>query len=616
MMVCGKCGAILQEEAKFCAKCGSVQITRAMRVPQKEKPPIKHKKAGNPKEISIPLIVSIIAVCLFAAGLLLWSPWSDDGAVRLEEESVPGKWDKQEEAGFNQAGQSAELRLSRNDLTLIVGQTEQLRVTGGRTDAEAQIAWCAEDAGTVHVQDGLVTALHAGQTIVTADTGDIRMQCHVTVMERAVEAIRIVQEPAKKIYFVGDTAVDTTGLVLETTYNDGRTERISSGFGVDFNFSASGLSAVTVIFGGKTDGYMVEVRNVELASISVLRLPNDTQLVEGESLDITGLSVRLCYSDGSEQVISNGFEFSPKSFHTAGTQTVQVSYGGKTAGFPVYVEKKTVVSLYAECSSYRTYYIGDSFDASDLRITALYNDQTSASVSAADCQISYQFRCSGSNTVHISCAGKSTDVQVMVKTPGISIVKGSAGGKTMQLCAQTEPGVRNVVWTVDDSSVACVNSKGVVTAKEKGTVRVCAAFVYNGITYSDEMALTVNEQVTRTENGIWETSSPQTTGEELVLLRTEETVTGYVYAHYCGYVNGDWNVDSCWVNQGSHYHTMESETELPASWIDGDRGGRANEVKYGAGCVYGSTAWWLDHCICQYRYVYQRYCITRDLYFT
>lgn len=42
-MVCRKCTAHLPEEAKFCAKCGSVQMTQAMRMSHTKRPEMRKK---------------------------------------------------------------------------------------------------------------------------------------------------------------------------------------------------------------------------------------------------------------------------------------------------------------------------------------------------------------------------------------------------------------------------------------------------------------------------------------------------------------------------------------------------------------------------------------------
>ena len=80
----------------------------------------------------------------------------------------------------------------------------------------------------------------------------------------------------------------------------------------------------------------------KLTGITIAKMPAKTQYTTGESLDSTGLTLKLTYSDGSSKTITTGFTVSGFDSATAGTKTVTVSYEGKTATFTVIVVKPTV----------------------------------------------------------------------------------------------------------------------------------------------------------------------------------------------------------------------------------------------------------------------------------
>ncbi|MCI6389186.1 MAG: leucine-rich repeat protein [Ruminococcus sp.] len=76
---------------------------------------------------------------------------------------------------------------------------------------------------------------------------------------RDPESLTVSKAPAKTTYFVGDT-LDTTGLELTLSYNNGTTEKVINGYTVSgFNSSTAGIKVVTVEYKGKTATFTVEV---------------------------------------------------------------------------------------------------------------------------------------------------------------------------------------------------------------------------------------------------------------------------------------------------------------------------------------------------------------------
>ena len=82
-----------------------------------------------------------------------------------------------------------------------------------------------------------------------------------------------------------------------------------------------------------------------LESIAVETAPNKVEYLVGESLDASGLVLRLSYDDDSEQTLAytadnaGDFAFDPTSFNSAGGFNITVTYGGLTATFGVTVSE-------------------------------------------------------------------------------------------------------------------------------------------------------------------------------------------------------------------------------------------------------------------------------------
>ena len=178
----------------------------------------------------------------------------------------------------------------------------------------------------------------AGAQTVIVNYGGKTATFTVNVQDVTLSGIAIASNPTKTSYYVGDT-LDTTGLKLTATYNNGTTQTITSGFTcTPTALSTAGAQTITVNYGGKTATFTVNVQDVTLSGIAIASSPSKTSYYVGDTLDTTGLKLTATYSNGTTQTITSGFTCTPTALSTAGVQTVTVNYGGKTATFTVNVE--------------------------------------------------------------------------------------------------------------------------------------------------------------------------------------------------------------------------------------------------------------------------------------
>lgn len=91
--------------------------------------------------------------------------------------------------------------------------------------------------------------------------------------------------------------------------------------------------------------YSVSAENV--SSVSVRTLPDKTNYVVGDSFRAGGLSIDVTYKDGSKRIIRSGYEVKDFSSVTAGSKTLTVKFGGKTANFNVYVNPEGSKNTYS-----------------------------------------------------------------------------------------------------------------------------------------------------------------------------------------------------------------------------------------------------------------------------
>ena len=115
----------------------------------------------------------------------------------------------------------------------------------------------------------------AGAQTVTVNYGGKTATFTVNVQDVTLSGIVIASNPTKTSYYVGDT-LDTTGLKLTATYNNGTTQTITSGFTcTPTALSTAGAQTVTVNYGGKTATFTVSVELPVLPFVTLTFDPTD-----------------------------------------------------------------------------------------------------------------------------------------------------------------------------------------------------------------------------------------------------------------------------------------------------------------------------------------------------
>ena len=123
----------------------------------------------------------------------------------------------------------------------------------------------------------------------------------------------------------------------------------------------------------------VSVSEAVLSSISINAMPAAREYKVGDSLNTSGLEIIVKYSNGTSVIVSSGFDVSPTTLNTAGTQNITVSYLGKTCTFPVLVtEAEQVVEsiLIVSEPTKREYTVGEWLDTSGLKLRIQTNKST------------------------------------------------------------------------------------------------------------------------------------------------------------------------------------------------------------------------------------------------
>ena len=124
-----------------------------------------------------------------------------------------------------------------------------------------------------------------------------------------------------------------------------------------------------------------------ISSVEIESMPEKTEYYATQSFDPTGLSFKVVYDDGGEEIISDpsgysliGFDnASNQSFNTVGDKVVQAAIGGVICEIPITVRPMKVTSINVDYTPiYDTFYVGGKFNVTGLQVTAKFEDGSSA----------------------------------------------------------------------------------------------------------------------------------------------------------------------------------------------------------------------------------------------
>ena len=207
----------------------------------------------------------------------------------------------------------------------------------------------------------------------------------------SVDSISVNKAPDKTEYVEGQK-FDPTGMVVVANYANGTSREID-----DYTYTPSGNLAisdnkVTISYTEAgltfTTSQNITVVSISLDSISINKLPDKTQYVERELLDVTGMEVAATYNNGETKLVTD-YTYTPDTNLTLADTTVVVSYTEKdvtrTASFNIVVSENTtpkLVSISINKAPDKTDYVeGDAFDATGMVVSANYSDGSIKSVS-------------------------------------------------------------------------------------------------------------------------------------------------------------------------------------------------------------------------------------------
>ncbi|WP_167954839.1 Ig-like domain-containing protein [Anaerosporobacter faecicola] len=160
-----------------------------------------------------------------------------------------------------------------------------------------------------------------------------------------VTSVEISKLPSHLSYTEGET-LDSTGLVLTVHYSNGTTADVTTGFQINTTqLTSTGTNVITVSYQGYKLTYSVYVREKQVIRVEKVTNPNKLQYRVGDTIDLTGLTIKVVYDNKEEKLIDTGFTADTTKLSKAGKKIIKVTYENKNVYFTVIVTPKKITGV-------------------------------------------------------------------------------------------------------------------------------------------------------------------------------------------------------------------------------------------------------------------------------
>lgn len=183
------------------------------------------------------------------------------------------------------------------------------------------------------------------------------------------KSLELITKPNKLTYKIGEL-LDLEGFYLQAEY-EGASFRVPPDSVSGFDSETVGIKTVVLSYEGVDVSFDVTVseeKEKTLDSISITKLPDNTEYVLMDDFDPTGLEVSANYSDGTSEIISN-YTISGVDTGSPGTNIVTVTYEGKTATFSITVYNIVSIKIKEYFGRGSDFFVGDE-NAGNYRYAA------------------------------------------------------------------------------------------------------------------------------------------------------------------------------------------------------------------------------------------------------
>lgn len=429
---------------------------------------------------------------------------------------------------------ATEFTLSQNDVVMKVGETVALTATPVSGAALGDIAWGTSDPDVATVTDGVITAVGAGDAIITATSGGMTVNCAVQVDSVVTKLTLSAEKLSLKVGETGNLAATADGDLTNISWRS-MDEKVATV--VQGTVTAVGAGNTTVY--AVCDGVMAACQVTVSAELIAIELtPATVSLTEGETVRLSAApnagaelgDISWTSSNADVATVENG----KVTAVAPGTAVIMVSSGGIVDTCTVTVNAKLTAlemnlrELSLEVNRTAALTVAANEGAVLGSVTWTSSDESVARV--VDGKVTAVGQ--GQATITAMSGNRAASCTVTVYAPltGISLDAQTADmlvGETRALKVIPNEGANadNATWTSSNTAVANVQD-GVVTALGVGEVTITAVCG----NYHATCKITITAPLTQITLNSTEVQLEE--GKELLLVATPNegaSLTGAVW---------------------------------------------------------------------------------------
>lgn len=398
--------------------------------------------------------------------------------------------------------------LSASEKSMQVGQTYTLTAKVLPKEASQEVTWSSSDTKVATVENGKVTAIKAGEAVITAaskDNSEIKATCAITVVNIPVESV---------------TLNKTTLLLVE-----GKSETLTATVKPDnvldktVIWKSSNESVATVTTAGKITGVKEGTANITATCGSktatcVVTVDPPVVAVTGVSLDKEEITIdKGSTGQLTATVLPERAGNKSVTWSSSNTSIVTVSsvgnvatLTGKAAGEAVVTVKTVDGNFTKECKVTvvipvtsitlsqtaatiefgQTLTLNATVSPTNASTTAIeWSSDKPDVASVSEDGVVTGGMTAGTAKITASCGGKTATCTVTVKAEIILVTSVTISPSSLELSLNQQATVtakvspknadnKNVIWTVPAGAVVTVDQNGTVTAVKEGSCRLIA----------------------------------------------------------------------------------------------------------------------------------------------
>lgn len=316
----------------------------------------------------------------------------------------------------------------------------------------------------------------------------------VTFTVRQESTLEFISRPGKTTYAAGE-ALDTTGLVLRYTDEDGKVSEVREGFQVSGDTSKTGRQTVTVKYKSLSVSYTVTVEGKE--TLSIKTKPRSTTCFIGDRPDPTGLVLSYTNASGRTEEVKSGFQtFCDTS--RAGRQKVEVTYKALSASYEITVREPSVTVRFERRGE--QYVLYAETDPADQPLTWSSSNESVFYFSGSHFIIQRGGTATASASMTYNGVRYTGSCQVTVEQERVEYAfrvyeaespsdgSGPARFSVESNIPNFDPD--NVIWSISDTSPGTERRNGSFYVYEAAyrNFTITATYTYGGRTYTDTLS--------------------------------------------------------------------------------------------------------------------------------